>query len=251
MTEKVDVSKVDELELNTVPVDDSCKPILQNNKDKFGIVNVPDPTCLDICVQNVRYICNSPIDIKIPLPSAEDIFQNCRGIVDFPGDIDTSYCEFRVTCAREELVDCNTDSPGVRMIVKGQVILKTLPQAPGDKPSFIALPIDILDTECRTFYRTADGVQVPDLKYALRFIDGSCIVAQLDCRIIEDPVGSGCYKIRIFGNVVDKLWKNENIWVKGIRPYTFESITVSEEFPGQKLTCTPECNGNGGNNTPS
>ncbi len=248
MTEKNHVSKLDEQELDRGQTSGSCKCFLNNNKDEFGISEVPEETCLDICVQNVRYICNNPINIKIPLPSAEDIFQNCRGIVDFPGDIDTNYCEFRVTCAREELVDCNTDNPGVRVMVKGQVILKTLPQAPGDKPSFIALPIDILDTVCRTFYRTADGEEISNLKYALRFIDGSCVVAQLDCNIIEETVG--CYKIAIEGNVVDKLWKDENIWVRGIRPYAFESITVSEEFPGQKLTCTPVCNGSNGNNMP-
>jgi hypothetical protein len=215
---------------------DTCRNFLIANKNKFGIKEpVPECQCLDLCVQNVRYISNIPVSKTLPLPGADDIFQNCRGIIDIPGDIDKTFCQFRVTCAKEQLVDCNTDNPGVRIVVRGRVILKTIPQGPYDKPSFIALPVDILDIITKTFFTADSGGLITNLKEALRFIDGSCIVVQLTCSIVENP--TGVFNIKIEGNVVDKLWKEDNIWVVGIRPYPLPSITVKQEFPEQNLIC--------------
>jgi len=80
--------------------------------------------------------------------------------------------------------------------------------------------------ECTEFFAFPDGGAVSGnaLRQALRTIDGSCIVAQLQCQILD----SGNPRVRVFGNIVEKLWKHENLWVEAIRPYS--GITVDQEF---------------------
>ena len=84
------------------------KDYLCNNKTRFGILdNVPETEYLNITAQNVRFIATKQIRTSIPLPSVNGILNNCRGIINYPGVIDTSYASFRVTDAHEELVHCD------------------------------------------------------------------------------------------------------------------------------------------------
>lgn len=208
------------------------KDFLIQNKNKFGILEqVTHCEYLDICAKNVRFIASRQIRESIPLPSINHILNNCNGIVDPPGDLDLKFASFRVTCAKEKLVCCNTDRPGVKITIYGQIIVRTLPKNPKDKPSYMAVPVKVVSEVIYSFYSTKDGSIINNLKDELMYIDGSCMVVQLTCNIVKDP-SPGCprYLAIIKGNVVDKLWKHENIWVEGYRPYPVKALTICEDF---------------------
>ena len=68
----------------------------------------------------------------------------------------------------------------------------------------------------------------------MTLIDGSCIVANTECEI--DVTNE---QVIFTANVVDKLWKNENVWVEGVTPYlqllisdppVVDNVTIHEEF---------------------
>ncbi len=237
---------------------DSCakKDFLINNQSCFGILeNLPNEEYLNICVQNVRAIATKQIRANIPLPSVNGILNNCRGIISYPGEIDTSFASFRVTGAKEELVHCDTDCPAVRVTIQGQIVIRSVPNAPNCRPTYIAIPVEVVDEELTNFYSTKDGEVITNLKNELAYIDGSCMVVQLSCNIYKDCSGS-CprYMARIRGNIVDKLWKRESIWVEGIRPYPSNTLTFCDTFDSDcrviNDSCSPtpvpvpDCNGN-------
>lgn len=208
------------------------KDYLCNNKTRFGILdNVPDSEYLNITAQNVRFIATKQIRTSIPLPSVNGILNNCRGIINYPGVIDTSYASFKVTDAHEELVYCDTDKPGVRVTINGQIVVRSIPAKEGCPPTYIAIPVQVVDDILYNFYSTDSGIMVTDLKDELAYIDGSCMTVQLSCNIYKDTTGS-CprYMARIRGNIVDKLWKRESIWVEGIRPYPYNALTFCDSF---------------------
>ena len=112
------------------------KDYLCNNKTRFGILdNVPETEYLNITAQNIRFIATKQIRTSIPLPSVNGILNNCRGIINYPGVIDTSYASFRVTDAHEELVHCDTDKPGVRVTINGQIVVRSVPEKEGCPPN--------------------------------------------------------------------------------------------------------------------
>lgn len=213
--------------------ENSCvKDYLCNNKTRFGILeNVPETEFLNITAQNVRFIATKQIRTSIPLPSVNGILNNCRGIINYPGVIDTSYASFKVTDAHEELVNCETDRPGVRVTINGQIVVRSVPCDDNCPPTYIAIPVQVVDEVLYNFYSTDSGALSTCLKDELAFIDGSCMVVQLSCSIYKDTTGS-CprYMARIRGNIVDKLWKRESIWVEGIRPYPSNALTFCDSF---------------------
>lgn len=208
------------------------RDFLSENKEKFGILeNLRDEEYLDICSQNVRCIASKCIRASIPLPSVNGVLNNCRGIVNYPGEIDTSFASFRVTGAKEMLVNCDTDNPGVRVVVNGQIVVRSISKHPNCPPTYIAIPVQVVDEVLYDFYSTETGMLIENLKEMLTHIDGSCMVVQLTCSIYKDCSGP-CprYMARIRGNIVDKLWKKENIWVVGVRPYPEDSLTFCDTF---------------------
>lgn len=208
------------------------KDYLCNNKTRFGILdNVPETEYLNITAQNVRFIATKQIRTSIPLPSVNGILNNCRGIINYPGVIDTSYASFRVTDAHEELVHCDTDKPGVRVTINGQIVVRSVPEKEGCSPTYIAIPVQVVDEVLYNFYSAESGSLVEFLKDELAYIDGSCMTVQLSCNIYKDTSGA-CprYMARIRGNIVDKLWKRESIWVEGIRPYPYNALTFCDSF---------------------
>lgn len=224
----------------------SMREFLTRNKQRFGILeNVPETEYLNITAQNVRFIATKQIRASIPLPSVNGILNNCRGIINYPGVIDTSYASFRVTGAQEELVNCETDCPGVRVTIQGQIVVRSVPANDNCPPTYIAIPVQVVDEVLYNFYSTEDGCMVTNLKDELAYIDGSCMVVQLSCNIYRDTSGS-CprYMARIRGNIVDKLWKRESIWVEGIRPYPANALTFCDQFD---MDC-PFDDDNGDNN---
>ncbi|MEG1801044.1 MAG: hypothetical protein RR273_03620 [Oscillospiraceae bacterium] len=209
-----------------------CKDFLMQNKSKFGITEGSLRTeCLDLCTENVRCIASRQIRDNIPLPSISGFLNSCTGLVDTASGIDTKFASLRVTHAKEELVGCDTNNPGVRVIVKGQVIVRTIPCDPRCPPSYMAIPMELVNEVIFDFYSTKDGCRIENLKNELPFIDGSCMVVNLSCKISRE-VSPTCsrYVAIVKGSVVDKLWKYENIWVEGIRPYPAPSLTVCEKF---------------------
>lgn len=214
--------------------DNNCniKDYLARNKTRFGILeNIPENEYLNITAQNVRFIATKQIRASIPLPSVNGILNNCRGIINYPGVIDTSYASFRVTGAHEELVHCETDRPGVRVTIHGQIVVRSVPCDNDCPPTYIAIPVQVVDEVLYNFYSAETGNMVNNLKDELAYIDGSCMTVQLSCNIYKDTSGS-CprYMARIRGNIVDKLWKRECIWVEGIKPYPSNALTFCDSF---------------------
>ena len=217
----------------------NCKDFLKANSRKFGITETNlRSEYLDICARNVRCIASRTIDEKVVLPSMSSFINSCTGLVDSAGGIDTGFASLRVTHAKEELVECDTNCPGVKVIIKGQIIVRTKSCNPCCPPSYMAIPVELCSETIRDFYYTANGERVTQLKNELPNIDGSCMVINLNCRVWRE-VCNGCsrYVAHIRGSVVDKLWKMENIWVEGIRPYQYPSITVCDKFSKDICTC--------------
>lgn len=217
----------------------NCRDFLNANSRRFGIT---EPNLrseyLDICARNVRCIASRRIDEKIVLPSMSNFINSCTGLVDSAGGIDTGFASLRVTHAKEELVDCDTNCPGVKVIIKGQIIVRTKSCSPCCPPSYMAIPVELCSEIIRDFYNTQNGEKISQLKNELPNIDGSCMVINLNCRVYREVCG-GCsrYVAHIRGSVVDKLWKLENIWVEGIRPYSSPAITVCDRFSKDSCTC--------------
>ena len=225
--------------------DNMCiKDYLNNNKSRFGIIeNIPQTEYLNITAKNVRFMASKQIRTSIPLPSVNGILNNCRGIINYPGEIDTSYASFRVTNAHEELVNCETDKPGVRVRISGQIVVRSVPADERCRPTYIAIPVEVVDEVLYNFYTADSGCTVANLKDELAYIDGSCMIVQLSCSIYKDT-SSPCprYMARIRGNIVDKLWKRESIWIEGIRPYPATALTFCETFENNcEIAVSDDC----------
>ena len=223
----------------------NCRDFLNANSRRFGITESNlRSEYLDICARNVRCIASRRIDEKIVLPSMSNFINSCTGLVDSAGGIDTGFASLRVTHAKEELVDCDTNCPGVKVIIKGQIIVRTKNCNPCCSPSYMAIPVELCSEIIRDFYSTANGEKIAQLKNELPNIDGSCMVINLICRVYREICGGGSrYIAHIRGSVVDKLWKQENIWVEGIRPYPAPAITVCDKFSKDICTCGEDGNG--------
>ena len=216
-----------------------CKDFLQQNKQKFGITETNlRGEYLDICARNVRCIASRRISEDIILPSMSTFINSCTGLVDTAGGIDTQFASLRVTHAHEELVDCDTDCPGVKVTIKGQIIVRTRPTGCNCTVNYMAIPVQLASETIRDFYSTATGEKIKCLKNELPNIDGSCMVINLSCRICRE-VCNGCsrYVAQVKGSIVDKLWKEENIWLEGWRPYQSPSITVCDRFAKDFCGC--------------
>lgn len=215
----------------------SKKEFLIKNKENFGIRNdIPGEKFISICTRKNKYIATKAINSKIPLPSINGIISNCHGIVDCAGEIDTSYASFRVTHSKEEPINCTGKRPGVRIRVSGQIVVRALSRLPNCPPTYIAIPIEVVDEMLCAFYDVSTGRAVEDLKTALAEIDGSCMSVRLNCNIVKDECG-GCtrYYAKIFGNIIDNLWKTENVWIEGLIPYSDNTLTFCDKF--DKVCC--------------
>lgn len=216
-----------------------CKDFLLQNKQKFGITETNlRGEYLDICAKNVRCIASRRINEEIVLPSMSTFVNSCTGLVDTAGGIDTQFASLRITHAHEELVDCDTDCPGVKVTIKGQIIVRTRPTGCNCTVNYMAIPVQLVSETICDFYSTATGERIKCLKNELPNIDGSCMVINLSCRVCRE-VCNGCsrYVAEIKGSIVDKLWKSENIWVEGWRPYQSPSITVCDRFDKDFCGC--------------
>lgn len=188
----------------------------QTKRTRFGItLDQAFCHCRDICIQEVRAMCAQDIDFEVDIPTAPGA-QSCRGEFN-PTAPPFTNCEVLVTCAREEL---KPDCSGTNIWVGFQIILTCANVFPPTK-----LIINYTKPfYCTSFYAFPDGgsVNVPQL---LKIIDGSQLVIQnLQCVILD----AARPRVRITGKLIDKLWKEDNLWVQAIRPYS--GITVKQEF---------------------
>ena len=200
---------------------EKCLAINQTTRRLFGVRDTVVPTCecLDICVQNVRLICTRNFSQTINIGSV----MGCRGgTCPLP-----SSCRVVVLCASEDLLpDCS----GVHVNVRAMVVFE---DASGNPTCCIIL--NNIEFDCTSFVRFPSGTTVTGsaLRNELKIIDGSCVVVNLTCTLSSDRRTA-----TVSGTIVEKLWKEENLWVEGILPYP-HSITVKREFPAPHAI--PEC----------
>lgn len=204
-----------------------CQPCLNINQATrrlFGVFDtvVPQCECLDICVPNVRLICAIPFPTQVINLGS---MTGCRG-----ANINTANiasCRIVVTCASENILE---NCSGIRVQVKSLIVFE---DANGN-PLF-ALSLPDFNQTCTSFRRFPTGAVVTgnDLRNEIKLVDGSCVVVNLRCTLSADRRTA-----TVSGNIVEKLWKEENIWVSGILPYP-HSITVDREFPAPHRI--PEC----------
>jgi hypothetical protein len=185
-------------------------------RGRFGITRTQAfCDCRDICIQEVRAICAQNIDFTVPIPTGAGA-ADCRG--EFPPTPPPfANCRVQVTCAEETL---RADCTGVDITVGFQIAV----DAVGVTPPRTFIINHFRPFTCFNFFAFPDGnpVNVPEL---LRIIDGSQLVIQdLRCEILD----AANPRIRVRGVLVDKLWKEENLWIQAIRPYS--GITVKQEF---------------------
>jgi len=223
---------------------------LNSLKNEFGIprelTEEVDLRCIDICVPNVLLIHPfQEVVINIPWPNATtNTARDCRGIFNIPPGLEPTRCFFRVICADEEF-NCTNGVPSITVNVAGQLVLEfTVNGAPLFWIKDITIIDEILDNTSN-WYRTDTGNEISDSRFKkfITLIDGSCLVANTNCEIdVENE------QVVFTANVVDKLWKHENVWVEGVTPYlqlreiqssaVFENVTIHEEFANHEI---PSC----------
>jgi hypothetical protein len=208
---------------------DECLDILKNPKcaAAFGLDfspthPVPPCTCHDICVEEVRLIGTI---------SGERGFNHCFNFppigpcrlgagVTLP-EIDTRKRLKVFVVSAQESLDGNCQAINVKIRI---LILATTTTC-----NNILLPLDI-DVCFDTFFRFPEcegPVTCDELQNALAEIDGSCLVIQLKAHA---ACVCGTTKISLSGKIIDKLWKNENLWITGIRPYELSEEQKREGF---------------------
>ncbi|MGS0764777.1 hypothetical protein [Syntrophomonas curvata] len=181
---------------------------------KNGYIRCEDICFHDICVQDVRLIYQNKMDFCLELPDPRELAFSPE----------ESYVV--VKCTEEKLRDCSY----IHMKIKYDVVVVgTVPGRPERKCYLVWQCQE--ETDITTFYTFKGWRQVTgdDLCGYLRLIDGSSVVIDLDCELKDGYV-------HIHGNIVDKLWKEENLVVLAAKP--FGGVTVKHEFQETEI---PDC----------
>ncbi|HWQ61355.1 MAG TPA: hypothetical protein VN521_03530 [Negativicutes bacterium] len=185
---------------------------------------IPNCECHDVCVQEVTMIASTEICQRLPYPPL-GICRLGPGVTlppITPGQIGLVY----VICAGETL------GPNCCSAVNSIQLLIILTAVGG---SVVALPVTINVTLANFFdFPTCAPLDCTTVARRMKEIDGSCKIIQL-----KAVVNATADAILLTGKIVDKLWKHENLWFVGVRPYGlndaqrtqgFISITVDSEF---------------------
>lgn len=199
---------------------------------------VPDCVCHDICVKEVRFIGIPQVPVQgcvtfPPIPP-------CRSKdVTLPTLAASTHPNVFVICVDETIAnDCTQISIKVGLLI----IAKTT--TPGLTAPF--LTTITVEFPFNSFFPFPDCASGPLTQAqfidAIGDIDGSCTVVQLNATV--DPTGSF---INITGKVIEKLWKHENLWVIGLRPYDLSPEDIAKGFVSftvsQPLQSINSCNG--------
>ncbi|MBC8014603.1 MAG: hypothetical protein H7X79_02540 [Sporomusaceae bacterium] len=215
-----------------------CLPPIFTCAANFGLtcppITVPTCECHDICVEEVRLIALAGGTCEFTQCFSYPPIGPCRLGAGITLPIIDTAVQPRVfvICAQEVL-----DSTTCQVInVQIQLLILAATISSGN----VLIPLTI-NVAFDTFFRFPDCSTVltgAALQNALTEIDGSCLVIQL--RAVAAAVGAaGTVQITLEGKIIDKLWKHENLWVTGIRPYDlndaqraagFVSFTIPDVF---------------------
>ena len=203
----------------------------------FGVtcppVTTPICECHDVCVEEVRLIGLAGGTCEFTQCFNYPPIGPCRlgaGIT-LPIIDTTVQPRVFVVCAQEVLdsVTCQVINVQIQLLVLAATI----------NSGNVLIPLSI-NVAFDTFFRFPDCATVVTgnaLQNALAEIDGSCLVIQLQATAAS--VGAGATQITLTGKIIDKLWKHENLWITGIRPYDlndaqraagFVSFTIPDIF---------------------
>lgn len=191
----------------------------------------PECSCHDICVEEVVLIgkqANITKCIAYP-PVGPCRIKRCGpNNVQFPVLIEGQHLQVFLWCADESINStCNSILVNIGLVV----IACSQSTTPGDIFTHpVVIPLPNFQLTFNTFYKFPNcttAVSGSALSDALTTIDGSCIVAQFNA-----TVGAGGRSINITGKVIDKLWRFENLWVSGIRPYELSDGDMNLAPPG-------------------
>jgi hypothetical protein len=212
---------------------DSCNTLftLPCNAN-FGLgctTTVPTCSCHDICVEEVRLIGTVSPNCEFTQCITYPPIGKCRlgPNVTFPIIDITQQPKVFVVCAEETL---DSTCTAIAIKIKLLILAPTVPV--GGVSGNVLIPLNI-DGVFNTFFRFPDcsvPVTGTDLQSELTQIDGSCLVIQLKA-VATRPGGPGTTtQIVVSGNIIDKLWKHENLWVTGIRPYELSPAQIAQGF---------------------
>lgn len=206
----------------------SCLSIFNNCGPAFGTTTPPvskTPTCdcHDICVEEVVLIGNSGEITKcIAYPPVGSCRVKCNGTFNFPTLTVGEHCQVILWCADEQI-----DEGCASITVSIGLVIICGPCDSSQRPIILPLPNFTVPFPASRFRRFPDcttPVTTQQLKDELTRIDGSCIIAQFNA-IVTNP-----HQITITGKVIDKLWRTENLWVEGIRPFELNDQAVANGF---------------------
>ncbi len=181
--------------------------------------------CHDICVEDVRDICVTSRTLTTCIPCNTDGIAGCRG--GFLPDGIPSIQNWRVLCAEESLSP-QTGCDRINNNIEFEIVLQY------GNSLVVVTPRDNFSCLWSDFARFPSGTFFPDnetglnqFRNELALIDGACKVI-----IIEDVrvavSGNDCLLV-IEYEVIDKLWKHENLLVSAIKPYE-DNLTVKQTF---------------------
>jgi len=186
----------------------------------------PVCTCHDICVEEVRLIGTASGNCEFTQCFNFPPIGPCRlgAGVTLPSIDTTMPCRVFIVCAQEVLNSpaCDSISAQIRILLLCHTMTN-------NTPGTILLPLDLM-VNFNEFFRFPEctgPVTGDELQNALTEIDGSCLVIQLKAQAV--PFGTTTQLV-ISGKIIDKLWKNENLWVTGIRPYDLNAAQRNEGF---------------------
>lgn len=195
----------------------------------FGITCPPISAttceCHDICVEEVRLIGLAGGSCEFTQCFSYPPIGQCRlgaGIT-LP-IIDTAVQpKVFVVCA-QEVLDSTTCQ-----VINVQIQLLVLAATINSGNVLIPLTINVAFDTFFPFPDCTTTITGSALQNALTEIDGSCLIIQLKANAA--PVGTtGTVQITLTGKIIDKLWKHENLWVTGIRPYGLNDAQRNEGF---------------------
>lgn len=193
-----------------------CGPNLGTTTNPVS--KTPVCQCHDICTEEVVLIGNSGEFTKcIAYPPVGPCRVLCPGSFTFPALTVGDHCQVIVWCAEEQIdPGCQTITVKIGLVV----ICGNCQTSP------IILPLPTFTRTFTTFFSFPECTPVSGqaLKDELTRIDGSCIVAQFNA-IVTSP-----NQITVTGKIIDKLWRAENLWVEGIRPFELNDQAVANGF---------------------
>lgn len=185
---------------------------------KNGYIRCEDICFHDIGVHDTLLIYQNETNFCLELPNLDDLnfFPEQTYVV--------------VKCAEEKLKKCSF----VHMKVKYDVVVEGSVTGRSERKCYLVWECQ-KELDITAFYTFKDWREVTgdDLSDYLRIVDGSSIVVDLNSEI-EDGY------VHVYGNIVDKLWKEENLVVMAAKPY--DGVTITHEFKETKIpACSCHC----------